>query len=96
MFDHVKALKAEASTESVHETQAVKAELEVKTAWELVQVMFDQADAITFERNMLQDDVKDLPKRVIRPTEQFKASRRFLRKEKKRLEQFKECFFMFI
>lgn len=57
-------------------------------------MMSDQADAFTFERNILQDDMKDLQKRFSRRTNQLRASLRALRKEKKRSKRSEEHFFM--
>lgn len=49
--DHVKSLTIEASATRAQEARVVKAESELKSARELVQVMSDQFDSISFERN---------------------------------------------
>lgn len=56
--------KADANAVRVQKTRAVKAESELKTVHELVQVISDQDDAITSKSNMLQGDVKNFQKRV--------------------------------
>lgn len=91
--DHVKTLTTEASAAKGHEARACKAESDLKSAQELIQVMTDQADAITTERNTLRDNVKDLLKKVDRRITPLRTRRKVLKKEKKFLERSEECFF---
>lgn len=86
----MKGLQTEAKYQ---ETRAVKAEGEFRSAQDLVQVMSDQVEAICAERDQLREDLEVAQGRVSRRTEQLKASRKALRKEKKRLEHSEERIF---
>lgn len=71
----------------------MKAESRLKSGRELVQVMSDQADVISSERNTLWDEVKELKEKLERRTGQLRASQKALKKERKLLERSKERFF---
>lgn len=75
------------------ETRHVKAKDDHRTARELVQVVSDQADAISAERNHLKEDLKHVQNRIKRRNKQLKATRKALQKEKKKLELSEERFF---
>lgn len=55
MTDHVKTLQADADMAKAFETRTVKVEEELRVVRDLVQVMSDQADAITFEGDVWKD-----------------------------------------
>lgn len=87
----VKSLYSETK---LHKTRVVKADGELRSAQDLVQVMSDLSDAIISEWDMLREDLKKTQARVTRRTQHLKASKKVLRKEKKKLELSEECFFM--
>lgn len=93
MSDHIKSLTIEALATKAQQARAVKADSELKSARELMQVMFDQSDAISSERNTLCDEVKELKEKLERGTVQLKAIRKALKKEKRLLEWSEERFF---
>lgn len=51
--ERVKSLQSDANKAKSHKTRAVKAKEELRSARNLVKVMFDQAKAITSERDLL-------------------------------------------
>lgn len=51
--DHVKTLQSRAEASNAMEARVVKAEGDLRMARELVQVVSDQVDAISLERNLM-------------------------------------------
>lgn len=93
MTDHVKNLQSKAKASNALETRAVKAKEEMKMERELVQVVSDQADAISSERNILKEYVEKFQKKIKQRNVQLRNTRKELWKEKKRLESFEYRFF---
>lgn len=92
--DHVKTLHARAEASNALESIVVKAEQDLKTTRELVQVVSDQVDAISSERNFLKEDVGRLKKKITQRNDQLRDTRNELHKEKKKLERPEEKFFL--
>lgn len=72
--DHVKTLQSRVEASDALEARAVKAEQDLKTARELVQIMSDQAEVITSERNLLKEDVGYLWRKITQRNTQLQMS----------------------
>lgn len=86
MSDNTKALSIDAAATKARETRAIKAEADQRSANDLIEVMGNQAHAITAQRDELQDEVRRLKEKLDKRTGQLKASRKAVKKEKKLLE----------
>lgn len=60
MTEHIKHLQSKAEESKAFETRLVKVESKLKMTRELVQVVLDQVDAISSERNLLGEDPRKL------------------------------------